>query len=316
MSFAHPLVLLGLLALPVLVVLYARQQSTRAGARRAFASPPMLASVSPSRPGWRRHVPVALLGLAVAALIAALAQPQHRTLVPVQSATVMLANDVSDSMLATDVKPSRLRAAQQAARKFVAAAPRSVRVGQLDFARRPTLLQSPTTDHQLAEQAIAQLRPGGGGTASGEASQTALTAIAATPKVHGKRPPGAIVLMSDGTSNVGVSPVTVAVRAKSERVPIYTIAIGTASGTIRGAHGHRIDVPVSPQQLRNIALTSGGKPFRAADDASATAIYAHLAKTLGHTHVKKSLIAGLAGAALGLLLIGSALSLLWFARLA
>lgn len=316
MSFAHPLVLLGLLALPALAVMYAREERTRAAARRAFVTAAMIPSVTPRRPGWRRHLPVALFGLAGAALIAVLAQPEHRALVPVKSATVMLTNDISDSMQATDVKPSRLQAAQQAARQFVGAAPRSVRVGQIEFARRPTLLQSPTTQHSLTEQAINQLKPGGGGTAIGEAIQAGLEAISTAPKVDGRRAPGAIVLLSDGTSNVGVSPLEVAARAKSERVPIYTIAIGTAAGTIRGRHGVRIPVPVSPRQLRSIAASSGGRAFRAADSASASAIYTHLARTLGHTHVKKSLIAGLVGAALGLLLIGSALSLLWFARLA
>lgn len=316
MSFLHPLALLGLLALPVLAGLYTREQRTRAVARRAFVTRPLTPSVAPHAPGWRRHLPVALLGLAGAALIVALAMPEHRVLAPVKSATVMLANDVSDSMQSTDVKPSRLQAAQIAARRFATTAPRSVRVGQIEFARRPTLLQSPTANHVLAEQAIAQLKPGGGGTAIGEAIQTALSSIATVPKVGGKRPPGAIVLLSDGTSNVGVSPLSLAAQAKREHVPIYTVAIGTSTGTITGRHGARIPVPVSPQQLAAIAADSGGRAYTAADSVHASAIYTHLARTLGHTHVKRSLIAGLAGLALGLLLIGSALSLLWFARLA
>jgi Ca-activated chloride channel family protein len=259
---------------------------------------------------------VAVLGLAGAALIIALAEPEHRVLVPVKSATVMLASDISDSMRATDVGPSRLQAAQLAARRFAASAPRTVRVGQIEFARRPSLLQSPTANHILVIQAISQLKPGGGGTAIGEALQTALNSIATAPKLHGKRPPGAVVLLSDGTSNVGVSPLRLAVQAKRQHVPIYTIAIGTSTGTISGRHGARIPVPVSPQQLASIAADSGGRAYTAADSQHATAIYAHLAKTLGHTHVKRTVIAGLAGLALGLLLIGSALSLLWFARLA
>lgn len=257
-----------------------------------------------------------MLGLAAAALIIALAEPEHRVLVPVKSATVMLANDVSDSMRATDVRPSRLQAAQMAARRFAASAPRSVRVGQIEFARRPTLLQSPTADHALVAQAVSQLKPGGGGTAIGEAIQTALNSIATAPKVDGKRPPGAVVLLSDGTSNVGPSPLLLADQAKRRHVPIYTVAIGTSSGTISGRRGARIPVPVSPQQLASIAAASGGRAYTAADSQHATAIYTHLARTLGHTHVKRTLIAGLAGLALGLLLIGSALSLLWFARLA
>ena len=94
------------------------------------------------------------------------------------------------------------------------------------------------------------------------------------------------------------------------------VDFAVAAGTITGRHGRRIPVPVSPRQLAAVAAASGGRAYTAADSADATAIYAHLAKTLGHTHVQKSLIAGLADAALVLLLVGSALSLLWFARLA
>jgi Ca-activated chloride channel family protein len=315
-TFAHPLVLLGLLAVPALAALYAREQRHRALARQGFVSEPLTGSVAPRRPGWRRHLPVALLGLAGAALIGALAEPYHRVSVPVRSATVMLTNDVSASMQATDVRPSRLQAAQRAAERFAEEAPRTVGVGQIEFARHPTLLQSPSTDHALAVQAIAGLRPGGGGTAIGEAIDTALAAISTAAKVDGRRPPGAVILLSDGTSNVGVSPLQAAAQAKARHVPIYTIAIGTASGTIRGRHGQRIAVPVSPRELAAIAADSGGRAFTATSSAAASAIYAHLARTLGHTHVRRTLIASLAGAALGLLLIGGALSLLWFGGLA
>lgn len=316
MTFAHPLVLLGLLGLPVLAAAYVREQRARAAARRAFVAPRLTRSVTPRHPGWRRHAPVAMLALAVAALVIAAAQPQHRVLVPVKSATVMLANDISASMQATDVKPSRLAAAQAAAGRFVAEAPHRIRIGQIEFARQPTLLQSPTNDHVLVRQAIGQLRPGGGGTAIGPAIQIGLTAIAGVPKVNGKRPPGAIVLLSDGAANVGLSPLRAAAAARQQHVRIYTIAIGTPGGVIAGRHGQRVSVPVSSGQLRAIATASGGVAYTAADSNRAAAIYSHLARTLGHTHAEKSLIAGLAGLALGLLLIGSALSLLWFARLA
>lgn len=316
MTFAHPLVLLGLLAVPALAGLYLREQRQRARVREAFVSRPLTRSIAPRRPGWRRHLPVALLGLAGAALIAALAAPYHRVLVPVKSATIMLVNDVSDSMQATDVRPSRLRAAAAAAERFVARAPTSVGVGQIEFARRPTLLQSPSTDHALTEQAIASLKPGGGGTAIGDALETALSAISTAPKVDGRRPPGAVILLSDGTSNVGTNPLEAAARARARHVPIYTVAIGTSSGTITGRHGRRIGVPVSPQQLATIAADSGGRAFTATDSSDARTIYTHLARSLGHTHVRRTLIAGLAGAALGLLLIGGALSLLWFGALA
>jgi Ca-activated chloride channel family protein len=317
-SFAAPLVLLGLLIVPALVWFYVRAQHRRARVAQAFVSPVLSASVLPQRPGWRRHAPMLALTVAIIVLIAAAARPQRTVAVPVDSAAIMLANDVSSSMSATDVKPSRLGAARAAAKRFVDGVPASVQVGQIEFARQPTLLQSPTTDHALTEQAIAQLRPGGGGTAIGEAIELGLHVLTGL-RQHGKRPPGAIVLLSDGTSNVGTSPIVAAQQAKADHIEIDTISLGTASGTIpirRGSQTVNAPVPVNPTELAQIAAQSGGKFYRAADDAKAQAVYAHLATRLGHKRVKRELTASFAGAGLGLLLITSAVSLFWFARLA
>lgn len=189
----------------------------------------------------------------------------------------------------------------------------------MEFARRPILLQSPTTDHALTLAAIAQLRPGGGGTAIGDTINTAVHVLTTLPRKAGKRPPGAIVLLSDGSSNVGADPVTAAQQAKAQHIPIYTIALGTASGTIPIKHGARTvttPVPVSPQELAQIATLSGGRAFSAADSAKASTVYAHLATQLGHKNVKHEITASVAGGGLVLLLLGSGLSLLWFGRLA
>jgi len=318
-SFSSPLVLLGLLAIPVLIMWYVSLQHRRARAAEAFVAPAMTLSVAPHRPGWRRHAPMLVFAIAIAALIVAAARPQRTVAVPVDSGAIMLANDVSSSMMATDVSPSRLGAAQRAATRLVAGVPAAVEVGQIEFARRPTLLQSPTIDHSLTEAAIAQLRPGGGGTAIGDTIETAVHVLTNLPKKDGKRPPGAIVLMSDGTSNVGISPLAAAQQAKAQHIPIYTIAIGTPNGTIaikRRGQTVTTPVPVSPQELGQIASQSGGRAFTAADSAKASAVYAHLATQLGHKNVKQEITASFAGAGLVLLLFGSAMSLRWFARLA
>ena len=318
MSFAWPFVLVALVAIPLLAVWYVRQQRRRADAAGAFAQPHLAASVAPHRPGWRRHAPMLVFLIAMIALIVAAARPQRTVAVPIDSAAIMLANDVSSSMTATDVSPSRLGAAQRAARRFVAAMPASALVGQLEFARTPRVLQSPTTDHALTQAAIDELRPGGGGTAIGDTIETALRLLT-TLRQNGKRPPGAIVLLSDGASNVGVDPLVAARQAKAAHIPVYTIALGTPHGTIairRGAHTVTAPVPVSPTELAQIAAQSGGRTFTAADSAKASAVYAHLATLLGHKHVKREMTASVAGGALVLLLIGSGLSLLWFARLA
>jgi Ca-activated chloride channel family protein len=319
-SFAAPWVLLALLVLPLLAVAYLIQQRRQTRGAGAFVSAPLVASVAPRRPRWRRHVPALLMALALVALIAAVAKPQHRVTVPVKGATVMLVNDVSDSMTSTDVKPSRLAAAQKAAISFTEKVTGKVAIGSVEFARRPTLLQSPSTDHALARQAVADLAPGGGGTAIGEALQTALQATKTAPKVGGKEPPAAIVLLSDGYSNVGVSPLTVAQAAKKAKVKIYTIAIGTSAGTmqLKKTNGSTETVPasVAPAQLRDIAQTSGGQFFSAPDQARAGTIYSQLARALGHQKLQRSDIALFTAIGLALAVFAAALSLWWFGALA
>jgi Ca-activated chloride channel family protein len=317
-SFSSPFVLLGLLVIPVLISWYLSRQRRGARAVEAFVTPTLLRSVAPRRPGWRRHAPMLVFAIAIAVLIVAAARPQRTVAEPVDSAAIMLENDISSSMAATDVHPSRLAAAQRAAERFVAGVPSAVEIGQIEFARRPILLQSPTTDHSLTQAAIAQLRTGGGGTAIGDAILTALHVLTTLPEKGGKRPPSAIVLLSDGTSNVGTSPLAAARQAKADHIPIYTIALGTANGTIPIKHGSRTvttPVPVSPQELGQIASSSGGRAFTAADSAHASAVYAHLAAQLGHKKVKREITASFAGGGLVMLLIGGVLSLRWFGRL-
>lgn len=318
MNFAAPLVLLGLVALPALVVLYVVEQRRRARVAAAFVSAPLLASVAPRRPGFRRHVPYLLLALGLAALIVAVARPQHPVQKPVKGATVMLANDVSDSMTSNDIKPSRLAAAKRAADNFLARVTPSTQVGSIEFARHALLLQSPTTDHSLTRAAIAEVKPGGGGTAIGDALSMALSSIKSAPKLSGKRPPGSVILISDGAANVGVNPITVAQQAKKAHVKIYAISIGTSHGTAQIEHGGRkvtTPVPVDPTELGQIAETSGGHAYRAADTKTVSAIYADLAKVLGHRRVEQRLTGYFAGVGLLLIALAAALSLVWFARL-
>jgi Ca-activated chloride channel family protein len=318
MSFANPLVLLGLIAIPLLVRWYAAQQRRRAMAASQFVAPALTASVTPRRPRWRRHLPMLVFLVALAILILAAARPQRSVAKPVTDGAIMLADDVSSSMQATDVAPSRLRAAQRAASRFLAGVPSTVQVGLLAFARTPTVLQSPTTNHALAAAALGQMPQTRGGTAVGEALQTALHELAAVPRVGGKRPPGAIVLISDGASNVGIGPLTVARQAAAQHIPIFTISVGTPSGTIpvkRASRTVTTPVPVSGEQLAQIAAASGGRTFKASDAAGVNAAYAHLAAHLGQKQVKQEITTSFAGAALLLLLLGSALTLRWFGRL-
>jgi len=318
MSFADPLVLLGLLGIPVLVWWYAAQQRRRARAAAAFVAPALTPSVSPRRPRWRRHVPMLAFLLAIAILIVAAARPQRSVAKPVTDGAIVLADDASSSMQATDVAPSRLRAAQRAARRFLADVPSTVQVGLIEFARTPTVLQSPTRDHALTEAALARLPRTGGGTAVGEAIQTAMRELMSVPRVAGRRPPSAIVLISDGASNVGIGPLGAARQAAAHHIPIYTISVGTPNGTIqikRGSQTVTAPVPVSREQLSEIARVSGGRAFKASDAAGVSAAYQHLAARLGTKHSKEEITASVAGGALLLLMLGSVLSLRWFGRL-
>jgi Ca-activated chloride channel family protein len=256
--------------------------------------------------------------LALVVLIIAAARPQRSVAKPVTNGAVMLVDDTSGSMQATDVAPSRLRAALRAASRFVADVPSAVQVGLLEFARTPTVVQSPTGNHQLVKDALSRVPRTSGGTAVGVALQTAINELRHIRRVAGKLPPGAVVLISDGASNVGISPLDVARQARAQHIPVYTISVGTPRGTIPITHGSRTvstPVPVSGEQLAQIARLSGGKAFTAADTAGVRAAYERLAGRLGTKKVKQEITASFAGIALGLLVLGGALTLRWFGRL-
>ena len=317
MSFAAPAVLIALVAVPLLIWWYIGFQSRRARAAAAFVTPAMTESVAPERPGWRRHAPMVALALALTALILAAARPESKAAVPVDEGAVFLANDVSSSMAATDVKPSRLGAAIHADRVFLSRIPDTVKVGALKFTVSSTVLQSPTTDHAAVSNALAGLRAYGH-TAIGNAIQLASSVLNGLRGPDGRHVPSAIVLLSDGGSDVGVDPVAAARQSAAEHIPVYTIALGTAKGTIQVYKDHRfvtVPVPVAPAALQQIAAAGKGHSFTAADASSVSAIYKHLAAELGHRTVKHEVTASFAGAGLALLVAGGAMSLFWFGRL-
>ncbi len=319
MSFAAPLVLLALLALPLLMAWYVLQQRNRTAAAAAFAAPRLQPSLAPRRPGWRRHLPMLAFLVALAALVLAAARPERTVAVPVEHASIMLATDVSGSMLAVDVKPSRLIAAKRAGRTFLEQVPRSVNVGVLAFNNHASVLQSPTRSRADARAAIDRMAVSGG-TATGEAIATAVASLRGVPGPDGKRPPAAIVLISDGTSTYGRDPVAAAREAKRLRIPVYTVALGTAQGTIQVPAGRSGDtrterVPPDPQALAAIAEASGGETFTAADSDGLSAVYERLGSQLSHRETKRQVTSAFAAGGLLLLLFGAGMSLRWFGRL-
>jgi Ca-activated chloride channel homolog len=319
-SFAAPLVLLGLLALPLLALAYAAHAKNRTRAAAAFAAPHLAASVAPARPGWRRHAPMLAFALALAALLVAAARPQTTVAVAVEHASIMLVTDVSGSMEAQDVAPSRLVAARRAATGFVDGVPEKVNVGVMAFNQRPAILQSPTTDRIAVKTALQRLRSSGG-TATGEAVRAAVRLLATpAPGTGSKPPPGAIVLLSDGESTSGeITPLAAAQDAGRRHIPVYTVALGTAEGTItvprKGGGTETKRVPPDPQTLRQMAAASGGHSYAAGDAEHLSQVYESLGSQLGRRDEPRQISSLFAAAALALLLAGAALTLRWFGRL-
>ena len=308
MSFQSPLLLLGLLLLPLGLVAYAVGERRRRRAAAAWAAPATAASVVPRRPGWRRHAPLALSALALAGLVTALARPQVTVAVPAEQATIVLAMDHSGSMAATDVAPSRLAAAFDAGEAFLDRLPERVRVGGVVFDHRAEAVLSPTTDRAALRSALRAAMVPSGGTATGEALAASLAMLHAP---SGPQPPAAVVLLSDGESTSGRDPVAVAEEARALGIPVYTVALGTAAGTLPDGK----PVPPDPASLQAIAERSGGQAFTAEEAGALSAVYEELGSRVAEKREQREVTGAFAGGAIVLLAAGAALSLRWFRRL-
>ena len=311
MSFQAPAFLLALLLVPLAALAYGAAQRRRRAATDAFASPAVRASALPRTPGWRRHAPIALYGLALAALAIALARPEATIAVPSEQATIVLATDHSGSMQATDVAPSRLAAVKTAAERFLDRVPDRVKVGGVAFDHRAEVLEAPSTDRAPLRAAIRGLEPTGG-TATGEALTAALDLVRRGGE---EQPPAAIVLISDGASTHGREPLPVAREAAEVGIPIYTVALGTAEGTVVGSDGVSRPVPPDPATLQAIAEASGGRSYAVEDADRLAAVYDRLGSQVATEREPREITAAFAGGALALVAGGALLSLHWFRRL-
>ena len=305
MSFQSPWLLLGLVLIPLLGGAYVMTERRRRRAAAAFASPRVAVSAVPRTPGWRRHLPLGLAGLATAALIAALARPQVSVAVPAEQATIVLAMDHSGSMMATDVAPSRLAAAKGAGEAFLDEVPERVRVGGVVFNHRAQAVSSPTADRDEVKAALDAAMTPSGGTATGDALATSLAMI------RSQKAPGAIVLLSDGKATHGQDPLPIADEAERLRIPIYTVALGTASGTLPNGDA----VPPDVATLRQIAERSGGQAFTADQADALSEVYEQLGSEVATKTEEREVTSAFAGGAALLLLLGGGLCLRWFRRL-
>jgi Ca-activated chloride channel family protein len=305
MSFASPLALLCLALLPLAVIAHVAAQRRRRRYPVRFTALSTLALVATQEPRWRRQVPFALLAAAALALVLSLARPERTVQVPIERATVVLVTDVSRSMSATDVSPTRLEAARRAALSFLDRVPAELRVGLVAFSDGAQTLRAPTVDRRSVSLALETLQPQFG-TATGAGLQTALDDLKLGQDNSAKRPPAAIVLLSDGAATDRTAAYDVATQAKRLRVPIFTVALGTDEGTIT-LNGQITRVPPDPQALERIAALSGGDAFTASDSDELTGVYDKLGSQLGTQPEKREITVIFAGAAL-LLLAGSMLA--------
>jgi Ca-activated chloride channel homolog len=315
MSFREPLLLAALVAVPLAVFAYWRAQRRRARYAVRFPAVDVLAAVAGRARG--RHIPALFALLALLALAIALGRPERTVAVEQRQGTVMLVHDTSGSMQATDVKPDRLSAARDAARTLVRSLPEEFRLGVISFNTRVEQLSEPTIDRAQVLRAIDSLKVQGG-TAMGDGLQLGIRAIHAPVTGSDGRPqrlPGAIVLLSDGASTKGADPRKVAQEAKRLRIPIYTVALGTANGTLRRPDGSTTPVPPDTATLDSIARTTGGRFFTAPTARDLEAVYANLGRGLSKRKEKQEVTAAFAGGALALLLAGIVTGLLRGGRL-
>jgi Ca-activated chloride channel family protein len=354
MTFADPILLLGLLLVPTALVVYRIVQRRRSRYAVRFTNVDLLGNLVPRTPAWRRHVPPAIYVVAMAALVLALARPSMAVQIPREEATIILTIDVSGSMMATDVAPTRLAAAKQAANDFVDQLPAGVKVGLVAFSTAPRTVVAPTIDRAAVHEGIATLQARGG-TALGDAIATSLEAAgldtstastsptptpsanpsasadpsagaSASPSASASGDPGstedpviATVLLSDGANSTGeLEPIPAAEMAAALGVPVYTIALGTAEGVVTVPDNlgelHTLNVPPDTETLAAIAETTGGRAFEAPTARDLAQIYDSLGSRIGYTTEEREVTQWFAAAGLLLVVTGAGLAANWFNR--
>jgi len=335
MSFGHPVLLLTLLVLPLAVLAYVLLERRRARYAVTFTNLDVLASVA-GGPSPRRYVPPALFLLALGLLCVALARPHRSTLVASDKATVILVVDVSGSMHATDVKPTRLGAAQAAVRTFLEHVPKRVKVGLIAFSSEPQIAAPPTTDRDLVRRSLDELDffQAYGGTAIGDAIAAATELgqkSVAKPKkpetiaytIAKSNPLVSILFISDGKQTRGsLSPLAGAQRAKAAGIPVYTVALGTPNGVLSRPFGFggnglptRIPVPPDPTTLHAIASMTGGKFFNAQSADTLQSAYKQLGSRLGRVPGTREATNEVVFLAALVLIAAAVLSAVWAPRL-
>lgn len=319
MSFQWPLALLALLAVPLAVWGYTLLERRRRRQAATFASPALVPNLIGRSPGRLRHLPPALALLALSFLATGLARPHATLSVRQEQATVVLAIDTSGSMAAEDVPPSRLAIAKQVVGAFLQQLPEDYRVGMVSFAQSAQTVLPATGNRAAAIAALRGLRRGEG-TALGEGIARALQVAQRVPAERGRKPPATILVLSDGAQTQGVlTPVQAARKAKRAKIPVYTVAFGTAAGVVEvvddNGYKQQVTVPPDPPTLRQVAQLTGGRFYAAPDASSLSAVYEELGSRVGSVEEEREITAAFAAGGALLLLAAGAMSALLFGRL-
>ncbi len=337
MSFLWKELLWLLLLVPVLIIAYILMQRRQHKYALRYSSLSLVKDALGRGPGIRRHIPPVLFLIGLTAMIVALARPVATVMLPSQQGTVILTVDVSGSMRADDLKPTRLEAAKAAARAFVEKQPPNVRIGVVSFSDSAAIVQAPTKDREAVLAAINRLAHQRR-TAIGSGILTSLDAIFEQPVARPTPPPGdfivpfeptptptpvpqgtyapaVVVLLSDGVSNTGPRPLDIVAQASNRGVRIYTVGVGSPEGAVLRTDGFSMRVRLDEETLKSIADKTGAQYFKADTETDLRNIYENLSTRLVFKAEQTELTAMFTGFAVLLLLIAGTLSLLWFSRL-
>lgn len=332
MSFIWPVMLVFLLLIPLAAWLYMRLQQRR---RQLVARYGSLGFVQAAgrQLGRRRHIPPALFLLGLTILVLALARPQTVVSLPRVEGTVILAFDVSGSMAAEDLQPTRMEAAKAVARDFVQRQPNTILIGVVAFSESGLAVQAPTNDQAAILGAIERIKPQRG-TSLGQGILASLSALeidagqtvrrystltptpepTPEPVAPGSDRTTAIVLLTDGENTASPDPLEAAQTAADRGVRIYTVGIGSAAGTTLEVNGFTVHTRLDEATLEQIAQITTATYYNAEDQDELRAIYENLDLALVVKPEATEVTALFAGAALLVLLIGGMCSLLWFGR--
>ena len=313
MEFQWPLLLLSLGIVPLLIAGYVAAQRRRRAYAVRFTNLALLRDVVGAGPGRRRHIPPALFLLGLAALLVSLARPTAVIAVPRDQSAVVLVMDTSGSMSADDLDPNRMEAAKEAAAGFVERLPRGMQVGLVGFNQEAIVRASITDDHDDVRRAIEAMRADGG-TAIGDGLDAALDQLAQRPAdPQGQRPPGMVVLLSDGASNAGQQPSSAAARASGEGVQVHTVGIGDRDETplIGGRQPARLDEAT----LENIAEQTGGRYYYAEAAGELEDVYERIGSQVSWVEERTEVTAFASALGAACLMVAGFLSLRWFGQL-